>query len=36
MTKSMEEDLREVIVWHAKRCGASLRAVDGIYEVRHR
>eukprot|EP00904_Undaria_pinnatifida_P013494 jgi/Undpi1/9275/HiC_scaffold_26.g11733.m1 len=32
VTKSMEDDLRETIVWHAKRCGASLRAVDGIYE----
>ena len=29
----MEGDLRETIVWHAKRCGASLRAVDRIYEV---
>ena len=35
VTKSMEDDLRETIVWHAKRCGASLRAVDGIYEVCH-
>eukprot|EP00904_Undaria_pinnatifida_P013496 jgi/Undpi1/9277/HiC_scaffold_26.g11735.m1 len=33
VTKSMEADLRETIVWHVKRCGASLRAVDGIYEV---
>ena len=35
VTKPMEDDLRETIVWHAKRCGASLRAVDGIYEVCH-